>query len=272
MMLVDRLSQARPAIVAEPGGTHGGDLDTMHRLIDMAAACGATAIKPQWTSSPARMVTRRRAPQYLEAYARLAYSLDWHDGLRAHAAEVGLDYVVSVYLPEDVPTVAARADAIKVASFEAANLPMLGAAEDAGVPIIISTGMLSAAEIACAAGFADVLLHCVSAYPAPPESLALGEIQRIGRSTGLPVGFSDHSRSVQTGAFAVAAGAVLLEVHVRLDDCDPSNPDYAVALSPAEFTEYARLARLVGRAMGDRAARVDAEAAMRAYRVAEDAA
>jgi sialic acid synthase SpsE len=43
----------------------------------------------------------------------------------------------------------------------------------------------------------------------------------------------------------------MLEVHFRLDDTSPDCPDYPVALSPAELTEYIRLARLAHTMRGD---------------------
>lgn len=53
-------------------------------------------------------------------------------------------------------------------------------------------------------------------------------------------GLSDHSRHALTGALAVAAGATIVEAHLRLDDTPAENPDYAVAFSPSEFTQYVK--------------------------------
>ncbi len=36
----------------------------------------------------------------------------------------------------------------------------------------------------------------------------------------------------------MAYGAKIVEAHYRLDACDPLNPDYPVAFSPFEFTQY----------------------------------
>src|SRR5574342_105592 len=176
-------------ILAEPGSTHGGDLATMHRLIDLAADVGATAIKPQWTSNPAHMVERRRAPAYLAAYQMLAYPVAWHHELRTHARARGLDYVVSVYLPQDAGAIASYVDAIKIASFEAQDRALLRAAVDTGRLVYVSTGMLTRAEAVTAGAYADLLFHCVSAYPAPRESWNLRAIRTLARVAGKPVGF-----------------------------------------------------------------------------------
>jgi sialic acid synthase SpsE len=86
-------------------------------------------------------------------------------------------------------------------------------------------------------------LHCVSAYPCPLDEANLGAIPRGG-------GYSDHTRCVQTGGLAVAAGAVVLEVHYRLEDTSPACPDYVVALAPVELAAYTDFARVAYRARG----------------------
>jgi N,N'-diacetyllegionaminate synthase len=86
------------------------------------------------------------------------------------------------------------------------------------------------------------LLHCVSAYPAPISEMNL---RAVGR------GLSDHSRNLLTGAVAVGAGARIIETHYRLDTCHPTNPDYAVAFTPAEFTQYVKNIRDAEAMMGD---------------------
>ena len=88
-----------------------------------------------------------------------------------------------------------------------------------------------------------VRLHCVSAYPCPPYEANLGAIER-GQ------GYSDHTRCVFTGAFAVSAGADYLEVHYRLADTPASCPDYVVSLDPDGLQKYIGLAREAYRMRG----------------------
>ena len=81
-------------------------------------------------------------------------------------------------------------------------------------------------------------------------------------------GFSDHSRDVRAGAWAVAAGAEVIETHFRLLDCDPTNKDYAVSFTPAELAEYVRNIRDCETALGDGVKRVmDAENEMLKFKV-----
>lgn len=264
-------------VFAEPGGTHDGRLDAMHRLIDAAADAGATAIKPQWTSAPARMVARRRAGDYyLGAYARIAYPIAWHGELRNHARDRGLAYIVSVYLPEDVGPIAPYADRLKVASFEAMDSEMHKALAAAGVEnVIVSTGMLGLGA-ALAVGAIDhvgLLLHCTSAYPAPLGSLNLRAIRVLQERVDprVAVGYSDHSCTTGSGMLAVAVGAEAVEVHFRLDDCATSNPDYETALTADQLRRYVRMIRDTEEMLGDGVKRAqDAEDAMARYRVLGD--
>jgi sialic acid synthase SpsE len=167
----------------------------------------------------------------------------------------------------------------KLSSFEAMDRAMLDAHEDVGGRLIISTGMCDEADVAFLDGWRKRgrnvtrrvdLLHATSAYPAPLESLNLKALEQPWCD-----GLSDHSRDTRTGAWAAALGAKVIEVHLRLDDTDSANPDYAAALSPEEFKTYVDGARwpLTVRyqdeaVIGDGRKRLqESEAAMSAYRV-----
>ena len=103
--------------------------------------------------------------------------------------------------------------ALKVSSGELTNTPFLRELAALGVPLLVSTGMGSAAEVAdaveaCAAAPGTVLFHCVSAYPAPLEQCNLRAIPEMVRAHGLPVGWSDHTTGVTSALGAVALGCV----------------------------------------------------------------
>jgi N-acetylneuraminate synthase len=70
-----------------------------------------------------------------------------------------------------------------------------------------------------AAGATDVtVLHCVSAYPSPPEQSNLSAISTIRRETATKTGWSDHSRSPAVIERAVHHwNASTIELHLDLD-------------------------------------------------------
>lgn len=264
----------RVLVVAEPGAMHGGSLDKMRELIRMAAACEADAIKFQWVSSPERLCERRRAPEYLDAYRMIAFPEAWHKILQKDCETTGLLFGCTGYLHEDVIDLSLYVDFHKIASFEASDRTFLDAHVCTNRPLWISTGMMNREEVVGVAEWMiknrtmdGVLLHCVSAYPCPMDQACLSAIRSL-YGFGINVGFSDHTGFVLSGALAVAAGADAVEVHVRLDDADPNNPDYPHALSPEKFREYVQNIRLAEQAMGDGRKRcMPCEEPMRRFRV-----
>lgn len=246
----------RVLVIAEPGAIHEGDFTVMQDMVHVAAKSGADVMKFQWVSDPKRLAERRHAPEYAEAYQRIAFSRHCLPMLAADCFKEGIEFACTVYLPEDVPVIAPLVKVFKVASFEAENDELIRAMRPYSKPIMVSCGMGQNAV-------GVLRLHCISAYPAPLHDLNLAVLR-----DGFFSGFSDHSGQTITGALAVAAGARIVEAHYRLDDCDPKNPDFPHSLTPAEFAEYVRLIRLAEQAMGDGVHRcMPSEQPMERYRV-----
>ena len=88
--------------IAEAGSCHDGNLEAAYALIDVAAEAGADACKFQWTSSATRLAQRRNAPAYEAAYRLLEFPLEWHERLASRCWQLGLDYLCTVYLQEDI--------------------------------------------------------------------------------------------------------------------------------------------------------------------------
>ncbi len=256
-------------VIAEPGGTGEGDYDTMLRLLQTAKDAGADCWKPQFTTNADRHLLRRSASlstseryafytKYYRAYHWLQWPVEWHEDFRDQCHALGMKYACSVCLPEDVAVVEPWVDYLKVSSFEVNDPRLADALEDSGKPVIASYGMTGDDMPQV-----DWPLHCVSAYPAPLEAMNL-RVLYAGKYRGL----SDHSRHLLTGALSVACGAMIVETHYRLDDCDPTNPDYAVAFSPTEFAQYVKNIRDAEAMMGDGVKRIQpCEQAMLKYKV-----
>src|SRR3990167_3846027 len=210
-------------IIAEPGSTHEGRLEMMLRLIDCAAECGADVFKSQWTSSAQTMCDRRHAPEYLESYKFLEYPLEWHMELREHALWRGLQYACTAYIPGDPTLLSPFVDYLKISSFEAADDALLLEARS-DIPALHHVKTIVSLGMGESRAWADFRLHCVSSYPAPLSQLNLRLCSGNGKIDGEPDadGFSDHSHDVRVGAWAVAAGASILETHFRLNTCDPA--------------------------------------------------
>ena len=107
------------------------------------------------------------------------------------------------------------------------------------------------------------LLHCTTAYPAPPGSINLRAMDDLAVRFGLPVGFSDHSRGLHISIAAAARGAVVIEKHFTLDR-GLVGPDHAASLEPGELAELAAQLRDIAAALGDGHKRPAAEEAANA--------
>ncbi len=253
----DETAPARVLVVAEVGVNHDGRLDRGFELIQAAAEAGADAVKFQ-LFSPDRLLSdqallagyqKDKAKDAKALLGDLALDLDEMGRLAAAACEAGLGFIVTPFSPGDAADLAQiGVDAVKIASPDAVNTPLLEAVASLGKPILVSTGTCELSELTPAAtllsghGPGGCLLQCVSSYPTPTKDAALGGMSAMRERYGLPVGYSDHTQAVLTGALAVAAGAVVIEKHLTYDT-SATGPDHAASADPRMFTQYVRLIR-----------------------------
>ncbi|MBL8642581.1 MAG: pseudaminic acid synthase, partial [Rhodospirillaceae bacterium] len=260
----------KPYILAEMSGNHNHSLDTALQIVDAAAACGADAIKLQ-TYTPDTLTLNSHKPEFFlpaegsiwkgmrlwDLYKDAYTPWEWHAPIFERARKLGLGCISTAFEGTSVDLLRElNVDAIKIASFELINLPLIKAAASIGKPIILSTGMATQAEIADAvntvraAGNSDmILLKCTSSYPALPEDANLMTIPDIATKFGCLVGLSDHTMS-NTGVIAsVALGAVLIEKHFTLSRA-VEGPDSSFSLEPAEFQGMVQAAQEAAASLG----------------------
>jgi sialic acid synthase SpsE len=93
-----------------------------------------------------------------------------------------------------------------------------------------------------------VLLHCITAYPAPEEQYNVALVRSLRAIFGVETGLSDHSLDpVLVPALAVTCGACAVEKHFTLSR-EGKGLDDPIALEPPAFT---RMAEAVRRAEAD---------------------
>ncbi len=254
-------------VIAEAGVNHDGDVAVARDLVAEAAQAGADAIKFQVFSAD-RLVTRdapaaeyqRRAGEATtqhEMLKRLELSRECFQELADLARERAIEFLATPFAVEDLRfLLSLKVAAIKIASTDIVNVPLLEAAVGAGLPVIASTGAADIEEIREAVRFFDkagagplALLHCVSSYPTPDDQANLAGIATLARAFGRVAGYSDHTESVTMGAYATAAGARVIEKHFTLDRRRPG-PDHAFSLEPRGLAEYVHHARHAARLLG----------------------
>ena len=223
-------------VIAEAGVNHNGDLELALKLIDVAAAAGADAVKFQTFSAdrlasasapkaPYQQATTEAKESQHAMLKRLELKPQAYARLMEHCRERGIMFLSSPFDEAAADLLdALGVAAFKVPSGEIVNLPFLEHVARKGRPIILSTGMSDLAEVKTAvdtirAAGEDqiVLLHCVSDYPADPSEANLRAMATMAAACQCPVGFSDHSEGRAVAVAAIALGACVIERHFTLD-------------------------------------------------------
>lgn len=256
-------------VIAEAGVNHNGDVDRALQMIDVAAEAGADFVKFQAFRADDLVTENAKLAQYQKRavaadsqHAMLeALELDRQAfaKLKQRCDDVGAGFLATPFGAEDLRMlIDIGVSAIKIASTDLDNWPLLDACAATGLVVILSTGASLKHEVDATVdrmrqlGCGDrlVLMHCVSAYPAQWSQLNLRRIGSLRQKHNLPVGFSDHCTSTSSGAVAVAAGACILEKHFTLDRTLPG-PDHCSSLTPRQFARYVKRIRTIEAALGD---------------------
>jgi N-acetylneuraminate synthase len=206
-MAIDTLTY----VIAEAGVNHNGSLDLALRLIDVAAAAGADAIKFQTFQAAA--LVGRHAPKadyqrrttsphesQLDMIRRLELGPEMHEALIERAKDRGIDFLST---PFDIPSLEMLTDVfrlktIKLSSGEITNAPFLVEVGRRAQHVILSTGMSSIGEVEAALG-----------------ALAYG----FGTDANVPPGHEAFRK-----AFASDVGQMALRDRVKLLHCTTEYP------------------------------------------------
>lgn len=257
-----------PYVIAELSANHNGSLETALKIIEQAKWAGADAVKLQ-TYRPDTITLQSNADDFrikgglwdgrtlYELYEEAHMPWDWHEPLFNFARELGITIFSSPFDETAVDLLESLgAPAYKIASFEAIDLPLIEYVAKTGKPMIISTGMANAEEIAEAVSTAQAtgnrqiaVLHCVSGYPAPPEDYNLMTMQDMAARFGLVTGLSDHTIDNTTAIAAAALGASIIEKHFTLDR-NGGGPDDSFSLEPQELKSLCNDSKTAWAALG----------------------
>lgn len=276
-----------PLLIAEMSGNHNGSLDAALRIVELAAANGAAAIKLQTFTADTLTIDSQRPEFFIddpgglwhqrrlwELYQEAHTPWDWHEPLFEAARRAGLLCISSAF---DISSVEfllrLGVDAIKIASFELIHIPLIQAAAQSGKPLLVSTGMGSLDEVddAVAAMRAHpncrfVLLKCTSSYPSVERDADVLTLPDMKRRYQCEVGLSDHTLRPYVAYAATALGAVVIEKHLTTSRA-AGGVDSAFSLEPSELQELATGIDLTWQSLGTvRYASRDSERASRAER------
>ncbi|HJU50430.1 MAG TPA: N-acetylneuraminate synthase family protein [Pseudogulbenkiania sp.] len=247
----------RPFTIAEVGINHNGDFDRACRMIEVAKAAGADAVKFQtfkaaeFCGDPGQMFSYQSQGQtvtesMLAMFRRHEFSRDDWFRLKAHCDQVGITFLSTPQNSSDLELLLEiGVSAIKVGSDDFTNLPLIRRYAQTGLPLILSCGMSDIGEVHQAleaagwfAGYPVIVLLCTSQYPTPPEDVNIRKLTTLRQAfEGLIIGFSDHTQGPLAASLATALGAGVFEKHFTLSH-DLPGPDHWFSEEPQGLEQW----------------------------------
>lgn len=251
-------------LIAEAGTSHSGDAVKARELIDAAAEAGADCFKTQIVYADEIIhpltglvpLPGGDIPLY-DAFKKLERPLEFYAGLKAYAESRGLLFLASPFgLRSAAVLKSLSPSAVKIASPELNYVQLLRTVSAWGLPVLLSSGVSSLADIEAALALFSrdkvCLLHCVTSYPAPETEYNLNLMKNLARIFGVNTGVSDHSVDpCLVPLLAAACGAIAIEKHFCISRKDPGLDD-PIALPAPDFAKMCAAVR--------RAERMSAEA------------
>ena len=155
-----RIGPGQPCfVIAEAGINHNGDPAQARALVDAAVAAGADAVKFQ--TYKAELVISESAPKagyqlantdpeetQLDMVRKCQLSYADFRSLRKYCDDRGIIFLSTPFDHDSLSfLVELGVPALKIASGEVTNLPLLSQAAASGLPVILSTGMSDLAEV-----------------------------------------------------------------------------------------------------------------------------
>jgi sialic acid synthase SpsE len=259
-----------PLIIAELGTSHNGDPVKALELVAAAKESGADCVKCQIVYAGEILHPKTgpvslpggKLPLY-QVFKSLEQKPEFYLAIKEAAERRGMLFLASPFGPQSAAELKAMSPrAVKIASPELNYDALVQEAASWNVPVYLSTGVSLLGDIEQAlrpfreSGGQNpgrvCLLHCVTAYPAPPEDYNLRVIPLLAGIFGVSAGVSDHSLDpVLVPLLSSALKAAAVEKHFCLSRSDPGLDD-PIALPPVDFARMtAALRGADGREGGD---------------------
>lgn len=246
------------SVVAEVTTNHFGDLGRLERMVRAAKAAGADYVKLQKRDvesfySAAQLAAPYKSPfgnTFRDYRHRLELDRDGFALLDNLCRSLGIGWFASAL---DAPSfrflMEAGSTMIKLPSTISEHTEYLASvARGCDRPIVLSTGMTDQAyEKWVLETFSRsptlYLLQANSAYPTPAEDCNVGVVRHYDRlsqaNPRIVPGYSSHDAGWFGSALAVAAGARMVEKHVKLGNTDWAHFDaVALDLTTTAFKDY----------------------------------
>jgi N-acetylneuraminate synthase len=188
-------------IIVEIGNTHEGSLGIAKSFVRMAAESGVTTVKFQMhipehegiPNEPFRVKFSDQDENRQSYWRRVNFSLENWGLLKQYCDQVGVEFLCTPFSVEAAEVLFENklVKRWKIGSGNATDWPLIDYVSKTGMPLLISTGLASEAEltkvkerlVALGSWENTTLLHCVSKYPASMDQLDLhlmDELAKLG--------------------------------------------------------------------------------------------
>lgn len=250
-------------LIAEVGQAHEGSLGMALSYIDALAKAGVDAVKFQVhiaeaESSPQEPFRKKFSSQdktRFDYWKRMQFSPEEWKLLKERCEERAVEFLASPFSNAAVDLLEEiGVERYKIGSGEVNNFLLLQKISETGKPLILSSGMSNFEELDATVNFLKdknikySILQCTTAYPTQPENYGLNVIRELKQRYRVPVGYSDHSGSIEACIAATALGAEILEFHAVFDRRS-FGPDASSSLEIDEIAQLVKAVRNIHRAL-----------------------
>lgn len=223
----------KPYIIAEIGINHEGNYSKAKKLIFEAKRAGADAVKFQVFNPDTIAIEKSKKTKFQnktlknESLSNIwkKVCLDYKSfrNLRYFSKKIKIDFICTAFDFESLNLVKKlNLNAIKIASSDTTDIPLLSKIFELKKPVILSTGMSNEKEISKAIKAIKskniAILHCVSMYPCEYTNANLKRILALKkRFKNYTIGYSDHCKNFEATILALCLGAKVIEKHFTLN-------------------------------------------------------
>ena len=258
-------------LIAEAGVNHNGSYEIGKKLIDVAVASGADAVKFQTFKADNIIIPKGPKAKYHLETTGSNSKLSWFELLKTQEISREMHIKLINYCKRkkiiflSTPYDNESADlldelgvsAFKIASTDNDNFPFLKYVAKKNKPIIVSTAMSNFHEVIEAEKTIKktgnkqyAILQCTGNYPSKIEDSNIEVIESYINKFKCPIGYSDHTMSELSSIMAVAKGAKIVEKHFTINQ-KLFGPDHRMSANPKQLKDFFKKIRLAELALGD---------------------
>jgi sialic acid synthase len=255
-------------VIAEIGHNHQGQLETAKELFRAAKECGAHAVKLQKRDNRTLYTKEMYNKPYdhENSYGAtyglhrefLEFGKEEYQELKNYAQEIGITFFATAFdfrsadflMEFDMP-------AVKIASGDLTNIPLLKYVAGFQKPIILSTGggtmedVRRAYDAVMSINPQLCLLQCTAGYPCEWEEMNLRVITMFREQfPDVAVGLSGHDSGIAMAVAAYALGGRVIEKHFTLNRA-MRGTDHAFSLERPGLQKMVRDLHRAHLALGD---------------------